>query len=262
MLILKDIKKDYGTSDNIVKALKGVSLSFRENEFVSILGQSGCGKTTLLNIIGGLDKYTSGDLVIDGVSTKEYKDKDWDYYRNSTIGFVFQSYNLIPHLNVLENVDTEYWFEIEKYYYENHQIMSEKYLIENNEIKTKIAQIYNKDMLDGLKNRNEDDYAWFNMFDNSISRHAYFNDEDFDKIKNLILNDDNEIDFNKRYVVISFNSGSSRKEHFYVTDNEELYRIYLDKVNKDYRDEYYYKDPEVIFEYVEEIDNTVVNEIN
>ena len=76
MLILKDIKKDYGTSDNIVKALKGVSLSFRENEFVSILGQSGCGKTTLLNIVGGLDKYTSGDLVIDGVSTKEYKDKE------------------------------------------------------------------------------------------------------------------------------------------------------------------------------------------
>ena len=165
-------------------------------------------------------------------------------------------------VNVLENVDTEYWFEIEKHYYENHQIMSEKYLIKNNEIKTKIAQIYNKDMLDGLKNRNEDDYAWFNMFDNSISRHAYFNDEDFDKIKKLILNDDNEIDFNKRYVVVSFNNSSTRKEHFYITDNEELYRIYLDKVNKDYRDEYYYKDPEVTLEYVEEIDNTVVNEIN
>ena len=105
MLILKDIKKDYGSSENIVHALKGVSINFRDNEFVSILGQSGCGKTTLLNIIGGLDKYTSGDLVIDGISTKEYKDKDWDYYRNSTIGFVFQSYNLIPHLNVLENVE-------------------------------------------------------------------------------------------------------------------------------------------------------------
>ena len=105
MLILKDIKKDYGSNDNIVKALKGVSMSFRDSEFVSILGQSGCGKTTLLNIIGGLDKYTSGDLIIDGISTKEYKDKDWDYYRNSTIGFVFQSYNLIPHLNILENVE-------------------------------------------------------------------------------------------------------------------------------------------------------------
>ncbi len=105
MLILKDIKKDYGKDENVVNALRGISLNFRESEFVSILGQSGCGKTTLLNIIGGLDKYTSGDLIINGKSTKEYKDKDWDYYRNSTIGFVFQTYNLIPHLNVLENVE-------------------------------------------------------------------------------------------------------------------------------------------------------------
>ena len=105
MLRLKNIVKHYGTKDNVVHALKGVSLDFRKSEFVSILGPSGCGKTTLLNIVGGLDKYTSGDLVINGVSTKQYKDKDWDTYRNHTIGFVFQSYNLIPHLNVLGNVE-------------------------------------------------------------------------------------------------------------------------------------------------------------
>ena len=86
-------------------ALKGVSISFRENEFVSILGQSGSGKTTMLNIIGGLDRYTSGDIVINGVSTKENKEADWDYYRNNSIGFVFQSYNLIPHQSVLANVE-------------------------------------------------------------------------------------------------------------------------------------------------------------
>ncbi|MBR4745271.1 MAG: ABC transporter ATP-binding protein, partial [Clostridia bacterium] len=105
MLELKNIKKDYDMADTKVHALKGVSLSFRESEFVSILGPSGCGKTTLLNIIGGLDRYTSGDLIINGVSTKEYKDKDWDTYRNHSIGFVFQSYNLIPHQTVLENVE-------------------------------------------------------------------------------------------------------------------------------------------------------------
>ena len=105
MLKLKEIKKDYVTGDSIVHALRGVSLEFRKSEFVSILGQSGCGKTTLLNIIGGLDKYTSGDLVINGVSTKQYKDSDWDTYRNHSIGFVFQSYNLIPHQSVLANVE-------------------------------------------------------------------------------------------------------------------------------------------------------------
>ena len=107
MLKLIDIKKDYYVSGNNepVKALKGITLNFRENEFVSILGPSGCGKTTLLNIIGGLDKYTSGDLVIDGVSTKKYKDRDWDIYRNHRIGFIFQSYNLIPHQTILENVE-------------------------------------------------------------------------------------------------------------------------------------------------------------
>lgn len=105
MLQLKNIKKDYKTSDYTVQALKGVDLCFRKNEFVSILGQSGCGKTTLLNIIGGLDHYTSGDLVICGVSTKDYKDHDWDVYRNHRIGFVFQSYNLIPHQTVLGNVE-------------------------------------------------------------------------------------------------------------------------------------------------------------
>lgn len=105
MLELKGIKKDYQTGAQLVPALKGISISFRKSEFVAILGPSGCGKTTLLNIIGGLDRYTSGDLLIDGVSTKKYKDKDWDTYRNHEIGFVFQSYNLIPHLTVLENVE-------------------------------------------------------------------------------------------------------------------------------------------------------------
>ncbi len=105
MLKLKDIKKTYIVGDQKVEALKGVSVEFRKSEFVSILGQSGCGKTTLLNIIGGLDRYTSGDLIINGKSTKEYKDKDWDNYRNHRVGFVFQSYNLIPHQTVLENVE-------------------------------------------------------------------------------------------------------------------------------------------------------------
>ncbi|MBO5931048.1 MAG: ABC transporter ATP-binding protein/permease [Clostridia bacterium] len=105
MLELKRIVKDYHAGDTRVRALAGVSLRFRRNEFVSILGPSGCGKTTLLNIIGGLDQYTSGDLVIGGVSTKEYTDADWDTYRNHSIGFVFQSYNLIPHQTVLANVE-------------------------------------------------------------------------------------------------------------------------------------------------------------
>jgi len=105
MLQLKDIVKKYGVGDNVVNALNGVSVTFRESEFVAILGHSGCGKTTLLNIIGGLDHYTSGDLVINGVSTKEYKDRDWDAYRNHSIGFIFQSYNLIPHQTVLSNVE-------------------------------------------------------------------------------------------------------------------------------------------------------------
>ncbi|MBQ7948994.1 MAG: ABC transporter ATP-binding protein/permease [Clostridia bacterium] len=105
MLQLKGVKKDYKTADLTVQALKGVDLRFRKNEFVSILGPSGCGKTTLLNIIGGLDHYTSGDLVICGKSTKDYKDHDWDVYRNHRIGFVFQSYNLIPHQTVLGNVE-------------------------------------------------------------------------------------------------------------------------------------------------------------
>lgn len=105
MLQLRNIVKTYVTGDLEQKALKGVSISFRENEFVSILGQSGSGKTTMLNIIGGLDRYTSGDLIINGVSTKKYKDADWDFYRNNSIGFVFQSYNLIPHQTVLANVE-------------------------------------------------------------------------------------------------------------------------------------------------------------
>ncbi|MBQ7637492.1 MAG: ABC transporter ATP-binding protein/permease [Clostridia bacterium] len=105
MLILKDIVKDYPTGDTTVRALKGININFRENEFVSILGPSGCGKTTMLNIIGGLDKYTEGDLIINGKSTKEFTDADWDTYRNHSIGFVFQSYNLIPHQTVLSNVE-------------------------------------------------------------------------------------------------------------------------------------------------------------
>ena len=105
MLKLKNIVKNYASGANTVEALRGVSIAFRPSEFVAILGQSGCGKTTLLNIIGGLDRYTSGDLQIRGRSTKEYKDRDWDTYRNHSIGFVFQSYNLIPHQSVLANVE-------------------------------------------------------------------------------------------------------------------------------------------------------------
>ena len=105
MLKLSNVKKDYKTGDFVQHALKGVNLSFRENEFVAVLGPSGSGKTTLLNIIGGLDRYDSGDLIIDGKSTKKFKDKDWDAYRNHAIGFIFQSYNLISHISVLENVE-------------------------------------------------------------------------------------------------------------------------------------------------------------
>ena len=105
MLELKGIKKDYLAGENTVHALKGIDLRFRRNEFVSILGPSGCGKTTMLNIIGGLDQYTEGDLIINGRSTKDFKDRDWDTYRNHSIGFVFQSYNLIPHQTVLQNVE-------------------------------------------------------------------------------------------------------------------------------------------------------------
>ena len=105
MLKLQQIVKDYQAGDTTVHALHGVSLQFRESEFVAILGHSGCGKTTLLNIIGGLDHYTSGDLIINGKSTKDFSDADWDSYRNHSIGFVFQSYNLIPHQTVLSNVE-------------------------------------------------------------------------------------------------------------------------------------------------------------
>ncbi len=105
MLELRNITKDYKVGDEVVHALKGVSLAFRETELVSVLGQSGCGKSTLLNIIGGLDHYTNGDLIIGGRSTKEFKDADWDFYRNHRIGFIFQSYNLIPHQTILSNVE-------------------------------------------------------------------------------------------------------------------------------------------------------------
>lgn len=105
MLNLKNIKKEYKMGDTVVHALRGVDVSFRDNEFVAVLGHSGCGKTTLLNIIGGLDRYSEGDLIINGVSTKKYKDRNWDTYRNHSVGFVFQSYNLIPHQTVLSNVE-------------------------------------------------------------------------------------------------------------------------------------------------------------
>ncbi len=105
MLQIKDIRKEYITGDLKQTALDGVSLNFRDSEFVAVLGPSGSGKTTLLNIIGGLDRYDSGDLIINGISTKKYKDRNWDSYRNHTIGFVFQSYNLIPHQSVLSNVE-------------------------------------------------------------------------------------------------------------------------------------------------------------
>ena len=105
VLQIKSISKQYKTGDFVQKALDDVSLNLRDSEFVAILGPSGSGKTTLLNIIGGLDRYDSGDLIINGVSTKRYKDRDWDSYRNHTIGFVFQSYNLIPHQTILSNVE-------------------------------------------------------------------------------------------------------------------------------------------------------------
>ena len=105
MLELRSIKKEYKTGNFIQTALDGVDLIFRDNEFVAVLGPSGSGKTTMLNIIGGLDRYDSGDLIINGISTKDYKDRDWDTYRNHTIGFVFQSYNLISHQTVLTNVE-------------------------------------------------------------------------------------------------------------------------------------------------------------
>ena len=105
MLKLKNITKSYKTGEFVQQALKGVNLEFRESEFVAILGSSGSGKTTLLNIIGGLDRYDSGDLIIKGKSTKEFKSRDWDTYRNNSVGFVFQSYNLITHISVLANVE-------------------------------------------------------------------------------------------------------------------------------------------------------------
>ena len=105
MLKIRNISKTYKTGDLVQRALDGVSLNLRDNEFVAVLGPSGSGKTTLLNVIGGLDRYDTGDLIINGISTKKYKDRDWDSYRNHTIGFVFQSYNLIPHQSVLSNVE-------------------------------------------------------------------------------------------------------------------------------------------------------------
>ena len=111
MLKLSNIVKNYPAGNTTVHALRGISVEFRESEFVAILGPSGCGKTTMLNIIGGLDRYTSGDLVIGGVSTKDFDEQHWDAYRNATIGFVFQSYNLIPQLTVLENIEVPLYYQ-------------------------------------------------------------------------------------------------------------------------------------------------------
>jgi putative ABC transport system permease protein len=105
VLKLTGVAKSYYVGDVTVGALRGIDIEFRKSEFVSILGPSGCGKTTMLNIIGGLDRYTSGDLTVNGVSTREYRDTDWDAYRNRRVGFVFQTYNLIPHQTVLANVE-------------------------------------------------------------------------------------------------------------------------------------------------------------
>ena len=105
MLKLTKITKVYASGETRVEALRGISLAFRKSEFVAVLGPSGCGKTTLLNIVGGLDHYTDGELMIQGRSTREYRDRDWDNYRNHRVGFVFQSYNLIPHQTVLANVE-------------------------------------------------------------------------------------------------------------------------------------------------------------
>ena len=108
MLKLKHIRKEYKTGELLQKALDDVSLSLRDNEFVAILGPSGSGKTTLLNIIGGLDRYDSGEMIINGISTQKYSDRDWDSYRNHTVGFVFQSYNLIPHQTILSNAGSDH----------------------------------------------------------------------------------------------------------------------------------------------------------
>jgi len=112
MLKLKEISKSYKTGDFVQQALKKINLEFRENEFVAILGTSGSGKTTLLNIIGGLDRYDDGDLIINGKSTKDFKNRDWDAYRNNSVGFIFQSYNLISHISVLSNVKPEFTCKI------------------------------------------------------------------------------------------------------------------------------------------------------
>jgi putative ABC transport system permease protein len=105
MIYLKNISKDYYVGNQVIHALKGINLSFQSSEFVAILGPSGCGKTTLLNILGGLDRYTSGDLIINNKSTSHFQDSDWDAYRNRSVGFVFQNYYLIPHLSVQKNVE-------------------------------------------------------------------------------------------------------------------------------------------------------------
>jgi len=170
MLKLSNIVKQYG--EGLDPVLKGINIEFRQNEFVSILGPSGCGKTTLLNIIGGLDKYTAGDLIIKGKSTKDYTDKDWDAYRNRSVGFVFQSYNLIPHLSVLENVSialalsgTPKADENSAYFYDYSAISPDgEYLL---------TVKYHDLEADGIKIKNEKDYI---LYYGDIKTEKYWQD--------------------------------------------------------------------------------------
>lgn len=161
--------------------------------------------------------------------------------------------------------ESDYLFEITKYYYDNHMIMTEIYDINDTEIKEKIIKVYNKDMLKAIKDINEDEYAWINLFDPTIDRRAHFSTGQLDQITNIILKEnDDYVDFNKRYLIVSYNASSSRKEYVYITDNENLYRLYLDKIKMDYNeyDYNYYKDLEFTIEDIEAIENEFENVVS
>lgn len=161
--------------------------------------------------------------------------------------------------------ESDYLFEVTKHYYDNHKIMTEIYDINDTEIKQKIVKIYNKDMLKAIKNIDDEEYAWLNLFDPTIDRRAHFTTGQLDEIANVILNDsEDNVDFNKRYLVVTYNPSSSRKEYVYITDNEKLYRLYLDKIKMDYNEyEYsYYKDPEVTIEEIEAIEKEFENVVS